>query len=284
MFYAAVITSIAFSACSKDDENESMMKEEHVVVKEDGTVEPGNVLFSATNDKIFYINNVRYIVDSGHLVVKGHDGSASLGSVKIISSLNYKGNCYQVLEFAGLVSSTLTSLIIPNSISRFGQEALCYCYNLESIFVMPGNQKFDSRNNCNAIIRKEDNMLLFGCKSTIIPNTVTRIGPNAFRGCSDLTNISIPKSITIIGESAFYDCSSLTNISIPNSVTSIGKYAFSGCKSLKDVTCTAQTPPNVNYSFNSGIENLHVLPGCKSKYEQSDFGSYFKNIIEDAKE
>ena len=54
------------------------------------------------------------------------------------------------------------------------------------------NSKYDSRNDCNAIIEKETNTLLLGCKNTNIPDDVTSIGANAFFDCSGLTSITIP--------------------------------------------------------------------------------------------
>ena len=62
--------------------------------------------------------------------------------------------------------------------------------------------------------------------------SVTRIGQDAFYGCSGLTSVTIPNSVTSIGNYAFAYCSGLTSVTIPNSVTSIGEYAFSGCSSL----------------------------------------------------
>jgi len=69
-----------------------------------------------------------------------------------------------------------------------------------------------------------------------IPNSVTSIGSSAFSGCDGLTSITIPNSVTSIGSSAFYDCSGLTSITIPNSVTSIGDWAFEDCTGLTSVT------------------------------------------------
>ena len=71
---------------------------------------------------------------------------------------------------------------------------------------------YDSRDNCNAIIEKETNTLIQGCKNTKIPASVTNIGNYAFEGCSGLTSIEIPKGVTSIGEGAFMDCSGLKDV------------------------------------------------------------------------
>ena len=99
-------------------------------------------------------------------------------------------------------------------------------YNLASISVESGNTTYDSRDNCNAIIETASNMLLLGCKNTVIPNSVTTIGDYAFNGSSGLTSVDIPESVTTIGSYAFWECSGLTSVTIGNSVTSIGNDAF----------------------------------------------------------
>ena len=50
--------------------------------------------------------------------------------------------------------------------------------------------------------------------SVTIPNSVTRIEPEAFGGCSNLTSVTIPASVTDIAYSAFSDCNSLTSVHI----------------------------------------------------------------------
>ena len=132
--------------------------------------------------------------------------------------------------------SGLTSITIPNSVTSIGDGAFGGCSGLTSIVVESGNTKYDSRDNCNAIIETASNKLVAGCKNTVIPNSVTSIGGGAFKGCSSLTSITIPNSVTSIGGSAFSGCSGLTSVTIPNSVTSIGSYAFSGCSGLTSVT------------------------------------------------
>ena len=120
----------------------------------------------------------------------------------------------------------LTSVSISNSVTSIGLMAFSHCSSLTSIVVENGNPKYDSRNGCNAIIETATNTLIAGCSSTVIPESVTSIGINAFTGTS-LTSITIPNGVTEIGIGAFLQCESLTSVTIPNSVTSIGNAAFS---------------------------------------------------------
>ena len=77
---------------------------------------------------------------------------------------------------------------------------------MTSIVVDKGNETYDSREGCNAIIKTKTNTLIQGCKNTVVPNSVTSIGVGAFWGCCDLTTITIPNSVTSIGEGAFWGC------------------------------------------------------------------------------
>ena len=146
--------------------------------------------------------------------------------------------------------SGLTSLTIPSSVTSISGSAFSNCNGLTSIVVDKENTVYDSRDNCNAIVSTSDNVLIQGCKTTVIPSSVTSIGKSAFSWCSGLTTITIPNSVTSIGDEAFFECSGLTTITIPNSVTSIGGNAFNRCSGL-----TAITIPNSVTTIGYGAFN-----------------------------
>ena len=152
----------------------------HVVVNEDGTTSNGS-LFSAIDDKNFYVDYIKYTVKDGHLFVSGYDPLGFKGVANIIARITYKGNTYEVLRI-GYSSERidpfqdckkLTSVIIPNSVTYIDSYAF---------------------NGCS------------GLTSVAIGNGLTFIGGSAFKGCSGLTSITIPNSVTSIGSSAFRGC------------------------------------------------------------------------------
>ena len=71
-------------------------------------------------------------------------------------------------------------ITIPKQIESIGFAAFSGCWSLESMIVENGNNIFDSRNNCNAIVETATNTIVAGCKNTIIENSITTIGPRAF--------------------------------------------------------------------------------------------------------
>ena len=160
----------------------------------------------------------------------------------------------------------LTNISIPTSVTSIGDYAFQYCTGLESISVASGNTKYDSRNDCNAIIETTSNTLMLGCMNTVIPNTVTSIGSSAFYECYDLKEITIPASVTSIGDYAFAYCDGLTSITIPASVTSIGDYAFAYCDGLTSITIPASVTSigNKAFAYCDDLTSITISEGVTS--------------------
>ena len=195
------------------------------------------------------------------------DGELSQDEAAAVTDLNnvFTGNrtitSFNELEyFTGLATigymafqgcTSLTSVVIPNSVTSIDQGVFAGCSAL---------------------------------KNVTIPNSVTSIGYNAFYNCRKFTSVTIPASVTSIGNNAFQGCTTLKtlnfnaiscddfsppsppfgdlnistinfgdsvqripahfvcglenmkSLTIPNSVTSIGDYAFDGCFGLTNIT------------------------------------------------
>ena len=218
-----------------------------------GVIYIGNVLYKY---KGMMPENTSIVVKDGTTMIseRAFSYSNELVGIEIPSSVTSIG------DEAFYNCSGLTSIEIPNSVTSIGDEAFSGCSKLESIIVASGNPKYDSRENCNAIIETSTNTLILGCNNSTIPNGVVTVGDRAFYNCSGLTNITIPSSVTSIGYGAFWSCSGLTSIEIPNSVISIGEWAFCYCTGLTSI----EIPSSVTYigggAFN-GTAWYNNLPG-----------------------
>ncbi len=143
----------------------------------------------------------------------------------IVLPENSNGNAYAIHKNTFYHNDTITSVVIPDSVTSIGDYAFYYCYDMTSV--------------------------TFGENSRL-----TNIGNGAFYWCRDLMEIVLPDSVTSIGDSAFYTCDSLTSVVIGNGVTSIGNNAFYYCTNLTEIyynaTACADLTGRSDVFYNAG--------------------------------
>ena len=176
-----------------------------------------------------------------------------------LTSISLPNGIVSIGKRAFWACRNLTSIIIPYNVKYIGESAFLHCSGLQSIKVDVRNSIFDARDNCNAIIETQNNKLVLGCEKTSIPNSVTRIGVNAFNGCRSLRTIVIPSSVKSIDNQAFVGCVKLKEAIFLGNISYIAKDAFG-----RDVAFVSLNDP-IEHENNVLLKKIRV--------------SYYGNII-----
>ena len=190
--------------------------------------------------------------------------------------------------------SNITSIDIPNSVTRIEYDAFAHCSGLTSVTIgnsvtRIGDCAFDHCSGLTSVtignsVTRIGDAAFRHCSLTslTIPNSVIYIGIYAFDDCERLTSVTIPNSVTYIGEWAFLGCSSLNSITIPSSVTSIGSGAFCNCSGLEQITCEVVVPLSVDAYVFEGVDKtipLFVPKGSVEAYANAIIWEDFTNIF-----
>lgn len=183
--------------------------------------------------------DLRFIREMAGSDVKGNSTSGNLSVLDLSEARfvaggdyyykDYEDGCYTSNDIIGKYAfrdcKSLTSVIIPSSVTEIREYAFDGCISL---------------------------------KNVNIPSSVTEIGCGAFSGCHSLTSVNIPSSVTSIGKYAFFYCSGLKSIYVyAETVPSIGAGAFNGFDSEN---CTLYVPKGTydacRYSWGYYFDNI----------------------------
>ena len=178
--------------------------------------------------------------------------------------------------------TSLKQFVFPSSVTTIGSNAF---EGTESLTAAD----FSTISNAKGVSIGDSAYLNSGISSIIFiaeSNTgksVAEIKINAFRGCANLTSVTVPdafakgklataifmgctslESVTWdsslpIPMNSFNGCTALTNVSINDDVTAIGTTAFKGCTSLENITLPSkltklgQTSNNITATSTTGV-------------------------------
>ncbi len=167
--------------------------------------------------------------------------------------------------------NNLSEINISETVDSIFYSAFSYCANIERIIVEEGNIKYDSRNNCNAIIETSSNRLILGCKTSVLPMELETIGEGAFIG-REIDTIILPDNIKKIEGHAFYNCEMLSSIKLPSALQTIEYAAFMGCKKLVGINLPEAISSICNSVF-EGCSNLTsiIIPSSLDEIQAETF-------------
>ena len=230
------------------------------------SVEEGNTVFDSrdncnaiieTASNTLRIGCANTVVPNGikALGQMAFSGIPSLKEVKLPSGLTSIG-------WAAFWADTeLSKVTLSESVTDIGESPFGGCERITSLVIDEKNGKYDSRNNCNAIIETATDKLIQGFATTKIPEGVKTIATAAFRSLATLTEIEIPASVEKIEPEAFLYCNQMTKV-----VSHIKKpFAVSSMVFSGDNMKTAV---------------LHVPYGTREAYANTPGWDTFRTIVE----
>lgn len=230
------------------------------------SVEEGNAVFDSRDNCNAIIETASNTLRIGCANTVVPDGIKALGRMAFSGIPSLK----EVKLPSGLTSigwatfwadTELSKVTLSESVTDIGESPFGGCERITSLVIDAKNAKYDSRNNCNAIIETATDKLIQGFATTKIPEGVKIIATAAFRSLATLTEIEIPASVEKIEPEAFLYCNQMTKvISHIKKPFAVSSMVFEGSNMKTAV--------------------LHVPYGTREAYANTPGWDAFRTIVE----
>lgn len=187
-----------------------------------------NPLDNRNNVEVFCYRGAGEYAEYGSIASKAFKSAQSLRTVVLGSVSGDESAGYSIVKVIGaeafLDCDRLSTVIMDNGVEEIHGYAFAGCSKLASI-------------NLSKMLWfiGESAFATTGLFRVTIPESVTRIGKQAFSWCPNLRHVEIDSTIVDIGVQCFSSCPSLTSVTIKSPAPIIPNDAFVGCNNLKDI-------------------------------------------------
>lgn len=185
----------------------------------------------------------------------GFDGFNHDGILEVPDHISYEGRDYPVTQVGRFMRNELTTVIIPESVTRVGgfsrNEELGYNTKLQKVVMHEGVKsiEYGAFGNCTFDIE--------------LPSSVESIGDYAFGGCTGLKSVDL-KHVKKIGRMAF-NFSGLETVHINFECGELPEGVFFGCENLREVTLGGNLKAIGAYAFQRcKMKSLSLPDGIES--------------------
>lgn len=218
-------------------------------------------------------NQISLVYNVPDLQINTMSHQTGLFATANVASVQFGANVVAIPAMMFNGNTTLTAIVLPDTITKIGERAFKNCTNLENINITESITVFGSQcfNGC----AKLTGTLTIGANVTsigyvafngtsytkLVYNAVSATGYASFNGdifATTISEVEFGDGVKRIPENFMAGNTSLTSIVIPEGVTEIGKWAFRNATALASISL-----PDSLESFGAYADNAMTFMGTK---------------------
>ncbi len=215
----------------------------------------------------FEVDGIYYkILSKTEKTVEVAGANDDYSSIRIPESVTYNNATYKVVSIGkkAFYEYNFSKIIIPNSVTKIGEQAFSFCYYLTDIEIGKGVEsvRYQAFVGCNKVQRIYIEDLAAWCNIefydyTSHPAYFENYSTHLYLNNKQVSRIDIPEGVTEIKDYVFYNCG-ITGVSFPSTVKSIGANVF-GFYPERKVDADFKSNPSIAYNYLLEKSSRHLI-------------------------